>query len=64
MSGVDPASEVQECVLCGYEFVGWGNNPEPLAAYEDGRACDLCNGSKVIPARLRAITGDKDGGVE
>jgi hypothetical protein len=43
---------VDTCVLCGDEFVGWGNNPEPLARYEDGKACNICNDTKVIPARL------------
>ena len=41
-----------KCVLCGGEFRGWGNNPEPLKEFEDGRCCNSCNSTKVIPARL------------
>lgn len=44
--------ETYECVLCGLTCSGFGNNPEPLADYEDGRCCDDCNSAKVIPARL------------
>ena len=39
------------CSLCGESFSGFGNNPEPLKAYEE-RCCDVCNQTKVIPARL------------
>jgi len=42
------------CCLCGKEFVGWGNNPSPLAD-EDKKCCDECNYTKVIPARLAEI---------
>lgn len=42
------------CSLCGCEFLGWGNNPEPLAPFED-RCCDACNMLKVIPARLERM---------
>jgi len=45
------------CCLCGVEFDGWGNNPEPLMLYEDGRCCDDCNIDKVISERMRRITG-------
>lgn len=49
------------CVLCGESFNGWGNNPEPLADYDDGLCCDDCNAIKVIPARLgRLVTGGDD----
>lgn len=43
------------CCLCGKEFIGWGNNPYPLAEGEDDRCCDECNYTKVIPARLARI---------
>lgn len=39
------------CSLCGVEFVGMGNNPEPLKDFEE-RCCDSCNWTKVIPARI------------
>ena len=40
-----------KCVLCGDMFTGWGNNPYP-AFKGDGKCCDDCNDTKVIPARL------------
>ena len=39
------------CSLCGTKFVGMGNNPEPLAEFEE-RCCDRCNWQQVIPARF------------
>tara|TARA_Y100000310_G_scaffold338715_1_gene429211 strand:+ start:1654 stop:1806 length:153 start_codon:yes stop_codon:yes gene_type:complete len=47
-----------KCCLCGKEIEvevnGWseGNNAEPL---KDGRCCNDCNASKVIPARLEKM---------
>lgn len=47
------------CCLCGEESRGWGkmlqfgNNPSPLK--EEGECCDICNTTKVIPARLREL---------
>ena len=43
-----------KCCLCGndIEVKPWwdqGNNAQPLA---DGRCCDVCDMTKVIPARL------------
>ena len=40
------------CCLCGDVFYGYGNNPAPLAR-SSKRCCDMCNMTKVIPARLR-----------
>jgi len=42
----------QVCVLCKESFAGWGNNPEPLAKYEEGVCCDQCDMDKVIPKRI------------
>ena len=39
------------CCLCGSEEIGYGHNPAPLAG-DHNRACDSCNATKVIPARL------------
>jgi len=41
------------CILCGRRFSGWGNNPEPVAHYSEGLACDTCNRERVVPTRLR-----------
>jgi len=49
------SDEVKTCVLCGKPFVGWGNNPEPLARWEAGRCCDDCNRDKVLMERLRRV---------
>ena len=46
------------CSLCGRDFFGFGNNPEPLNRF-DNRCCDDCNANKVIPARIRRIERDK-----
>lgn len=43
----------ETCVICGKEFEGWGNNPYPVK--EEGRCCDECNETKVIPARIMAM---------
>jgi len=56
--------ELQDCVLCegkiwpqinpedGKPFWGGGHNPAPLA--DEGKCCDWCNKTKVIPARIKA----------
>lgn len=38
-----------KCVICGKEFTGYGNNPEPVK--HKGQCCDECNLSVVLPAR-------------
>ena len=38
------------CCICGKKFNGYGNNPDPVK--KEGRCCDDCNSTKVIPARL------------
>lgn len=52
-------SESMKCCLCKNEIEavrGWaeGNNAEPVM---DGRCCDDCNMSRVIPARLKQLNG-------
>ena len=44
------------CCICGKEFSGYGNNPEPVKNFNDG-CCDECNINVVIPERLRALHG-------
>lgn len=46
---------IQRCVLCRDVIYGHGNNPDPLA--HKGVCCDICNSTKVIPARLAQIGG-------
>lgn len=42
------------CALCNCETVGWGNNPAPLAKLPQ-LACDDCNATKVLRARLMGM---------
>ena len=42
------------CCLCGCEWQGVGNNPEPVDTM-DKRCCDPCNVTLVIPARMGAL---------
>lgn len=46
-----------ECCLCGKLVKGYGNNPAPLM--NKGKCCEECNMTKVIPARLEALTNGK-----
>ena len=41
------------CCICGEEFTGYGNNPEPVK--HEGVACDSCNIKFIIPARLEQL---------
>lgn len=45
--------ETTHCCLCGKPLVGRGHNPDPMK--HAGRACDDCNVTRVIPARLMAL---------
>ena len=48
------------CSICGKTFTGWGNNPYPVTKGENDRCCDICNDTRVIPARLQAMYGKGD----
>mgnify|MGYP003110638621 CR=1 FL=1 len=55
------------CVIClgslkdnasdGNKSINWfqGNNPDPVK--DHGRACDKCNDTVVIPARINQMLG-------
>ncbi len=45
------------CVLCGKLYTGYGNNAEPLS---NGRCCNYCNASKVLPYRISRYKINKD----
>ena len=53
------------CCLCGDDIEEWpgggsyGHNPDPLG--DDDRCCDTCNGTKVLPARLRMFLDAQSG---
>ena len=40
-----------KCAICNEVYEGYGNNPYPVC--ENGRCCDSCNSTKVIPARIQ-----------
>jgi hypothetical protein len=46
-----PEINHKRCSLCTNDVVGIGNNPHPLPGKQ---CCDVCNATKVIPARLEA----------
>jgi len=37
------------CAICKETYYGWGNNAQPLI---DGKCCDVCNESLVMPFRF------------
>ena len=41
--------EIGICSICGGTYTHWGNNAYPI---NKGRCCDICNDTKVIPARM------------
>lgn len=45
--------KVKKCCICGKEFTGFGNNPEPVK--HDGECCNECNMQYVIPERIAAL---------
>lgn len=45
------------CSICQLEFAEFGNNPYPV---NEGRCCDQCNASVVIPARLNMLLRNTD----
>ena len=61
--------EVLQCDLCprdidihrdpdtGKAYWNLGHNAYPVS--EEGRCCDICNATKVIPARLKAIREER-----
>lgn len=52
--------EKHVCCICGKEFYGCGNNPDPVVdvrAYTDPRCCDECNDTIVVPKRLEQVFG-------
>ena len=52
--------EKRVCCLCGKEFEGFGNNPEPLMGdKEKNKCCNECNEKKVIPARIENFNNGK-----
>lgn len=42
----------QKCVLCGTTLNDFYESHNPFPASNEGRCCQSCNTSKVIPARI------------
>ena len=49
------------CCFCGKTFNDWGNNPYPACEDENARCCDDCNNEVVLPARILAMSRNKEG---
>lgn len=49
------------CCICGQKFTGWGNNPYPVVDDDDARCCDMCNQTRVLPARMAQMFSKKEG---
>ncbi len=39
------------CCICGEELNWYGNNPDPVDDFEEGKCCDVCDKVLVIPFR-------------
>lgn len=46
-----------KCVICGLDFLGYGNNAEPL---KKGICCDDCFRREVLPVRLKQYEASKN----
>ena len=44
--------DVKICCICGKNYIGYGNNAEPVA---EGRCCDRCNDTVVFLARIKEL---------
>ena len=49
-----------ECIICDKFYDGFGNNPHPIR--NNGRCCDDCHRSTVVPARLNYTLTQQSGG--
>ena len=49
---MDDTKPVRLCSICGVEYRGHGNNADPI---NDGRCCDKCDHTVVIPTRIAMI---------
>lgn len=50
--------KIRTCCLCGKDLKDeFGNNPYPLK--KNGDCCNVCNTTKVIPARLNILNNKR-----
>lgn len=45
------------CIICKKEIKGYGHNPFPVRF--NGRCCDKCNSTYVIPTRIMLMSKNK-----
>ena len=50
VQGLAASNRKQVCCICGREYEGYGNNPDPYK--KSGRCCNKCNRDYVIPSRM------------
>ena len=43
-----------KCKICNTTIFGHGHNAQPVT---NGRCCDVCNDTKVLPARMKLMLG-------
>jgi len=43
-------AKTKVCSICQHPFTEYGNNAQPV---NDGRCCDECNWTVVVPSRLQ-----------
>ena len=43
-----------KCKICNETIFGHGHNAQPIT---NGRCCEVCNTTKVLPARLELMFG-------
>ena len=48
------------CSICGKNYEGYGNNAQPV---NNGRCCDKCNATVVIPRRIQEHQNRKKGDI-
>ena len=51
---------LNNCCICKKLFTGYGNNPYPIIDESKAVCCDMCNQTKVIPARITQMNEDKN----
>jgi len=43
-----------KCKICNQTIFGYGHNAQPVT---NGRCCEVCNTTKVLPARMKLMLG-------
>lgn len=51
-TGEGPRGETHICSICRTGYAGFGHNAWPV---NDGRCCDICDSSVVVPSRINTL---------